>query len=463
MIKNSEVLIALFIVAGQPKPYKDNPLTLGIDKRFFQSKIKATEKYDLEHLIKAWPQVTLLREAAGLDFNCIINLADSPVRDLNIGSFKEVLKPDIDPQNWFSAAMHHKKYTNIRLLSADKEPDHFKTCRQLSLRTIKGIYNNRDKALYYFSYLISGYFKRANYPFFHTKPYKYNVLCLFIYYLGLITEIFLRRGRSILYKFNWKIATITNNTVTFLDQPKNTFWADPFIVSEAGKKWVFFEELDRKSDLGHISVVALEEHNKIGIHQKVLQKSFHLSFPNVFKVGASYYMLPEQSSANRLVLYKSTNFPYTWEEHKVLIDNMKIIDPVWLLHDNKYWLFFNKIEEHEYENNERLYIYYADDLFSSNWKPHKMNPVIIDIPKARNAGQFFTKNGEIFRPSQNCGETYGSEITINKVVKLTVEEYEEIEVEKLRNEESYYGMHTVNEAGGVTVTDFLFKERNYKR
>ena len=58
--------------------------------------------------------------------------------------------------------------------------------------------------------------------------------------------------------------------------------------------------------------------------------------------------------------------------------------------------------------------------------PHKMNPVIIDSRKARNAGNFFVKNGKLYRPSQsNIKSIYGHSINISQVNKLNINEYDE--------------------------------------
>ncbi|MNF01557.1 hypothetical protein D3C80_2005650 [compost metagenome] len=77
--------------------------------------------------------------------------------------------------------------------------------------------------------------------------------------------------------------------------------------------------------------------------------------------------------------------------------------------------------------------------------------------KARNAGQIYSKEGELYRPSQNCGATYGSEIMINRIVKLSEEEYEEESVEQLSRYNKYYGMHTCNGDEQLLVIDLLVK------
>ncbi|MNS39748.1 Glycosyl hydrolases family 43 [compost metagenome] len=363
----------------------------------------------------------------------------------------------MDKDHWYDASIRKEQYTNVRLSS--RQSGHaWETCHELSFATIRGIYNNQDKALYYLTYLVLGQIKDNPRPVHLSRYPSYTLTHLILYYFRLCIFLFMRKLCFRSGKHSWKIALIRQEEVSFIGQPANSFWADPFLVREGGENFIFFEEMDQHTGKGHISVIMLDENGQSsGKPSKVLVQPFHLSFPNVFKREGQYYMMPEQSSSGRLSIYKATQFPQVWAEEMVMIEGMNILDPLWLFHEGKYWLFFNKIEEDEYDNNERLYIYYSDSLLSNNWKPHKKNPVIIDMHKARNAGQIYSKEGELYRPSQNCGATYGSEIMINRIVKLSEEEYEEESVEQLSRYNKYYGMHTCNGDEQLQVIDLLVK------
>ena len=43
-----------------------------------------------------------------------------------------------------------------------------------------------------------------------------------------------------------------------------------------------------------------------------------------------------------------------------------------------YYLFTNIVEEYEFDNNERMSVFYTSDVLSGNWQPHAKNPVKID-------------------------------------------------------------------------------------
>lgn len=367
--------------------------------------------------------------------------------------FKKALKPEINEKLWFEETILRRKYTTLNLIAADQTTD-WHIVRQISVKTEKGIYNNHNKALFHLRYLFNAFFLTKNYLS-HYKPVKhYNRRNIYRYYSFLTRLLFERKINK--KHQNWKIAFIRGEITEMINQPPNTFWADPFCINEGDDMWVFFEEME-ENQKGKISACKING-SEVTEKKTVLEQPFHLSFPNVFRKNGKYYMLPEQSESGRLDLYTADRPGGVWEYHSTLIPNIRALDPVWIYHDGKYWLFFNKIEDFEYDNNERIYIYYSDDLFSTNWKPHRQNPVIINISKSRNAGSIFEKDGYLYRPSQNCEISYGAEVILNKITKLTEDEYEEVKSGSLNHLNNWLGMHTYNQCEGTYVTDFLVEE-----
>jgi hypothetical protein len=114
-------------------------------------------------------------------------------------------------------------------------------------------------------------------------------------------------------------------------------------------------------------------------------------------------------------------------------------------------------------SNDSLYIFYADSPLSQHWQAHQRNPVIVNAALARPAGQFFWKDNQLYRPSQNCAGSYGRAININKVCKLSPLEYEEVLVEQYQAEsdKNLMGMHTWNQLGNIAVSDRLYKKVLY--
>jgi hypothetical protein len=91
--------------------------------------------------------------------------------------------------------------------------------------------------------------------------------------------------------------------------------------------------------------------------------------------------------------------------------------------------------------------------------PHATNPVKVDAGSSRPAGTPFVHGGELYRPAQDCSKTYGRRIVLNRVIKLTVSEFEE-ERAAVVNPDSNgpypHGLHTISSvlnAPNVTLID----------
>lgn len=447
---------AVYMLEGTSSAINSNRFLSFVDHRLLTFRIPALELCSLDELVTEYPDLQRYDEGDAVTCTFAICLCARGLETLPV-TFHKAYRPEIDKEHWYDSAICKEKYTNVRL-SSRLSGHEWETCHELSFATLKGIYNNRDKALYYLTYLVLGQLKENARPVHLSRYPAYRHIHLIGYYLGLSLFLLFRKLNPWYRKYNWELALIRQEKISFIGQPRGSFWADPFLVQDSGQHYIFFEEMDRNRAKGHISFITLNDKGRIsGKPQKILEQPFHLSFPNVFLYEGQYYMMPEQSSSGKLSIYKARQFPLQWVEDTVLIEGMSVLDPLWLYHEGKYWLFFNKIEEEEYDNNERLYIYYADNLFSNEWQPHKKNPVIIDMYKARNAGQIYSKDGKLYRPSQNCGATYGSEIMINRIVKLSIEEYEEEAVEQLSRYNKYYGMHTFNGDEQLQVIDLFVK------
>jgi len=85
-----------------------------------------------------------------------------------------------------------------------------------------------------------------------------------------------------------------------------------------------------------------------------------------------------------------------------------------------------------------------------------MNPVKTDVRSSRPAGVPFWHHGELFRPAQDCSQTYGGQIAINKIRVLTPTEFREevVKVVTPPAEGPYQmGVHTLSAVGDFTVID----------
>src|SRR5690606_37026312 len=105
-------------------------------------------------------------------------------------------------------------------------------------------------------------------------------------------------------------------------------------------------------------------------------------------------------------------------------------DPTLFKHEGRYWLLFTLQDDGAW-GNQKLYAYHAPSL-DAPWTAHPLNPVKCDIGATRPAGNVFSVEGSLFRPSQDCSTTYGGALVINQILALTQDRFEEREVARLR-------------------------------
>lgn len=230
------------------------------------------------------------------------------------------------------------------------------------------------------------------------------------------------------------VITSTNITDRFVH-----FVADPFIIREKDKYFMFFEALNNDQN-GDIGLSSSTDGKNWKYDKIVLDEKFHLSYPYVFKFENEYYMLPETSAINEIRLYKAVNFPYEWKFFKTLVSQKKYVDSTLLHYNNRWWLFAST------GANDVLDLYYSDNL-NGNYKPHPNNPIIKNNKSiARGGGNFLEYSGKVFRVTQDCTERYGKTIRLLEITKLTPLEFEENEVsfQSLVHQES--DIHTLSTA-----------------
>ncbi|WDE05012.1 hypothetical protein SG34_027540 [Thalassomonas viridans] len=239
--------------------------------------------------------------------------------------------------------------------------------------------------------------------------------------------------------------------------PKDRFWADPHIIFNNDKYYIFIEEYMQASKKGHISVIEMDRQGRHKFPVKVLEKDHHLSYPYVFEAGGDYYMIPETASNRTIELYKSSQFPFKWEWQMNLMEDVYAVDTTLYFDRDRWWLFANMVETQGASSLDELFIFYSDDFRSTKWQPHKQNPVISDVRKARPAGAIFEMNGNLYRPSQNCAHRYGYGFNINHITRLDPEEYREVMVSQVKPnwQPDLQATHTFNKTGELQIIDAL--------
>ena len=239
--------------------------------------------------------------------------------------------------------------------------------------------------------------------------------------------------------------------------------ADPFIFkSSDGKLNLLYEDFSMSdpSKYGKIFLAEIDKNFATISSKQILDTKKHSSYPFIFVEDNITYIIPETGALNKVSAYMYDKENNTLGIEKILVKDLPLLDASVLKHNNKYWIFATSRGKGLADS--QLFIYYADSFFG-DYKPHANNPVKNNLDGSRPAGNFIKVDGEIYRPTQNCGLYYGSSITINKINKLTENEFEEecyFKIEPDKNSAFKGGVHTINVAEDIIVIDgikMLFK------
>jgi hypothetical protein len=234
--------------------------------------------------------------------------------------------------------------------------------------------------------------------------------------------------------------------------PVDRDWADPFPVRVGNDYYIFHEELHLSRGRGSIVLTVVDDKGcTTGGPIPILEQDCHLSYPLVFQWDGDYFMMPETASRRRVELYRCVSFPSRWTLERVLLPGLTAYDPTPVFSFGRWWLFAT-VPAHGAGTTDELSLFHAESPLGP-WTAHRNNPINSDVRSARPAGRVFEQHGQMFRPAQDCSKRYGYAVSINRILRLDPEAYEEVEVNKI----------TFNVAGNMTVIDWLVKRRRARR
>lgn len=236
----------------------------------------------------------------------------------------------------------------------------------------------------------------------------------------------------------------------WIDSPRGHSYADPFVIEADGRHWVFFEDFDYATQLGKISCAEVNE-GELGKPLTVLERPYHLSYPCVFCVGNTWYMVPESASARTVGLYRCIRFPDLWQFERELLSGSAVDTTAWI-ESGVYWFFVTFLEPRG--GACQLCLYSASSL-GGTWTPHPANPISTDIRYARGGGAIFRYEGRLFRPSQDDSGEYGRSMSLNEIVVMDHAQYREevcvtVDASSMKD---LVGTHTYSRAGAVEIID----------
>jgi len=248
-----------------------------------------------------------------------------------------------------------------------------------------------------------------------------------------------RRIVGLVFRDEWFLAyrrrqaddELSGSGVAFetIEPPANRFYADPFVIEHGGAHWLLFEDYsysERKAVIAYALLEGGEQVQRAGI---ALECEHHLSYPFVFAWDGEIYMLPEMGAAQTVDLYRATEFPHRWERERTLISGTTVVDPTLLVHDGLFWLFAN-VPVAGATVQDELCLFWSTSL-AGEWEPHPANPIVSDVRRARPAGRIFRHDGHLIRPAQDCSFRYGRAVVLNRIERLTRDDYHEVTVGRI--------------------------------
>jgi len=287
-------------------------------------------------------------------------------------------------------------------------------------------------------------------------------------YAGLLLKktlqklLLVRRNRAtfdqwmLLYKLHQGASTtLALKEFTRITPPPDRFWADPHVIERDGNYYIFIEELLYAKGIGHLAYIKMAPNGEYTQPQTILERPYHLSYPFIFEFDGELYMIPETAQNSTIELYRCAGFPNQWVFVKNLMQGIKAWDSTLVFKNGKWWLFASMAEYPNIPSTDELFLFYADSPLSTVWTPHPLNPIISDCKQARPAGRIFERDGQLFRPSQNCSNKYGYGFNIARIDTLTETGYQETVVSRIKPEwaPDLVSTHTYANQGALQVID----------
>jgi hypothetical protein len=273
---------------------------------------------------------------------------------------------------------------------------------------------------------------------------------------------------STLYREQWALAyrhrmgeQLVMGTFHQLMPPMDRFWADPFPIQLGNDHYIFHEELLFSTGKGSIVLTVVDDKGRTARPIPILERDYHLAYPLVFQWDGDFFMIPETASQRQVELYRCVDFPTHWKLERVVLSGITAFDPTPALLFGRWWLFAN-IPAYGAGTSDELHLFHADSPLGP-WTPHRDNPIKSDVRSARPAGGIFENHGQFYRPAQDCSKRYGSAVSINCILQLNPETYEEVEMGTVGPNwgPNVEGVHTFNVAGNMTVIDCLVRRKKY--
>lgn len=273
-----------------------------------------------------------------------------------------------------------------------------------------------------------------------------------------------------LHDMNARSLQAVRDRITWLpDAGRWRYLADPFGLVRGDALHVFVEAYDYR-----IKRATIERH-EFGLadlrwrgQATVLDKPFHLSYPQVFEHEGETWMVPETYQAGEIALYRAADESLNhWERECALIGGVPGADASVIEHDGRWWMFYAIVGAGARDQRE-LHVAHAPAL-AGPWTPLATNPVRVNREGARPAGRpFVGRDGVLVLPVQDSSTGYGGATRLLRFPVLTPERVDiDAGAERLTGDlvsaTHTAGLHTLSGCGDYTLIDVKRIDRSRGR
>lgn len=241
-----------------------------------------------------------------------------------------------------------------------------------------------------------------------------------------------------------------------------TIDADPFLFVYNDRIFLFYEDMHFYTTGGAIKMISTKDLKKWTKPILITHEPHtHFSFPFVFEDNGNVYMIPETGWSGEIRLYKAQDddltdfrldsilFKRTTKPEGIIFD---YADNIIYKKDGTYYLFTSTLDKDGYE----LKLYISESL-RGPYKEHPCSPICHNLEFGRNAGSIIEKDGELYRPAQDCSSVYGGQVNLLRIDRISPQIYKESVFKKavLPQKDRFYrlGGHQLNfaEFRGLTI------------
>ena len=229
---------------------------------------------------------------------------------------------------------------------------------------------------------------------------------------------------------------------------KDRWYADPFVLDVTNSQiTLLVEEFYYPIKRARIAKLVIDRNNNQIVSTKpILTLPTHISYPAILRRDGKIFIYPESGQSGKLKLYQYNPDTDEVTEKKVLLEE-NVADATYTDLFGEDLLFCTIPPD---INKNELFVYRKD----GNGNYQRSEKIVFNDNIARMAGDFFTVDGRIYRPAQDCNKSYGNGTVIQEV-KRDNGEWKFKEVNRYFSDNPKYplGIHTLNMYKGIIVVD----------